>query len=166
MPQSRKGPTLHLLPRKRYGPQKTQSDPSLSFWSESVFLSFLHRSVGDEAPSPKHRTAPPLVLGGRPPVCGAAGVIFCVPSRALGFLPPPQPGSPTLVPREPHARPPGAPRLCPHSPGAPRSSPREPHACPPGAPEKLPEVTGTSQGNPGFPAATLERHRESFFNPS
>ena len=31
-------------------------------------------------------------------------------------------------------------------------------------PEKLPEVTGTSQGNPGFPAATLERHRESFFN--
>ena len=29
--------------------------------------------------------------------------------------------------------------------------------------EKLPEVTGTSQGNPGFPAATLERHRESFF---
>ena len=33
-------------------------------------------------------------------------------------------------------------------------------------PEKLPEVTGTSQGNPGFPAATLERHRESFFNPS
>ena len=33
-------------------------------------------------------------------------------------------------------------------------------------PETLPEVTGTSQGNPGFPAATLERHRESFFNPS
>ena len=33
-------------------------------------------------------------------------------------------------------------------------------------PEKLSEVTGTSQGNPGFPAATLERHRESFFNPS
>ena len=29
-------------------------------------------------------------------------------------------------------------------------------------PEKLPEVTGTSQGNPGFPATTLERHRESF----
>ena len=26
--------------------------------------------------------------------------------------------------------------------------------------------TGTSQGNPGFPAATLERHREFFFNPS
>ena len=26
-------------------------------------------------------------------------------------------------------------------------------------PEKLPEATGTSQGNPGFPAATLERHR-------
>ena len=33
-------------------------------------------------------------------------------------------------------------------------------------PETLPEVTGTSQGNPGFPAATLERHREFFFNPS
>ena len=33
-------------------------------------------------------------------------------------------------------------------------------------PEKLPEVTSTSQGNPGFPAATLERHRKSFFNPS
>ena len=33
-------------------------------------------------------------------------------------------------------------------------------------PEKLPDVTGTSKGNPGFPAATLERPRESFFNPS
>ena len=33
-------------------------------------------------------------------------------------------------------------------------------------PEKLPEVTGTSRGNPGFPAATRERPRESFFNAS
>ena len=33
-------------------------------------------------------------------------------------------------------------------------------------PEKLPEVTGTSRGNPGFPAATQERPRESFFNVS
>ena len=31
-------------------------------------------------------------------------------------------------------------------------------------PGKLPEVTGTSRGNPGFPAATRERPRESFFN--
>ena len=30
-------------------------------------------------------------------------------------------------------------------------------------PEKLPEVTGTSRGNPGFPAATRERPRASFF---
>ena len=30
--------------------------------------------------------------------------------------------------------------------------------------EKLPEVTGTSRWNPGFPAATQERPRESFFN--
>ena len=29
--------------------------------------------------------------------------------------------------------------------------------------EKLPEVTGTSRGNPGFPAATRERPRASFF---
>ena len=27
-------------------------------------------------------------------------------------------------------------------------------------------LTKTSQGNPGFPAATLERHREFFFYPS
>ena len=33
-------------------------------------------------------------------------------------------------------------------------------------PEKLPEVTGTSRGNPGFPSATRERPRESFFNTS
>ena len=33
-------------------------------------------------------------------------------------------------------------------------------------PEKLPEVTDTSRGNPGFPSATRERPRESFFNPS
>ena len=33
-------------------------------------------------------------------------------------------------------------------------------------PEKLSEVTGTSRGNPGFPAATRERPRESFFNAS
>ena len=33
-------------------------------------------------------------------------------------------------------------------------------------PEKLPEVTGTSRGNPGFPTATRERPRESFFNAS
>ena len=32
--------------------------------------------------------------------------------------------------------------------------------------EKLPEVTGTSRWNPGFPAATQERPRESFFNTS
>ena len=32
--------------------------------------------------------------------------------------------------------------------------------------EKLPEVTGTSRWNPGFPAATQERPRESFFNAS
>ena len=31
-------------------------------------------------------------------------------------------------------------------------------------PGKLPEVTGTSRGNLGFPAATRERPRESFFN--
>ena len=30
-------------------------------------------------------------------------------------------------------------------------------------PEKLPEVTDTIRGNPGFPAATRERPRESFF---
>ena len=30
-------------------------------------------------------------------------------------------------------------------------------------PEKLPEVTGTSRGNTGFPAATRERPRASFF---
>ena len=33
-------------------------------------------------------------------------------------------------------------------------------------PEKLPEVTGTGRGNPGFPTATRERPRESFFNTS
>ena len=33
-------------------------------------------------------------------------------------------------------------------------------------PEKLPEHTSTSQGNPGFPAATRERPRESFFKAS
>ena len=33
-------------------------------------------------------------------------------------------------------------------------------------PEKLPEVTSTSRGNSGYPAATRERPRESFFNAS
>ena len=33
-------------------------------------------------------------------------------------------------------------------------------------PEKLLEVTGTSRGTPGFPAATRERPRESFFHAS
>ena len=33
-------------------------------------------------------------------------------------------------------------------------------------PEKLPEVTGTRRGNTGFPAATRERPRDSFFNAS
>ena len=33
-------------------------------------------------------------------------------------------------------------------------------------PEKIPEVTVTSRGNPGFPAATQERSRDSFFNVS
>ena len=32
--------------------------------------------------------------------------------------------------------------------------------------EKPPEVTCTSRGNPGFPASTLERPRETFFNTS
>ena len=33
-------------------------------------------------------------------------------------------------------------------------------------PEKIPEVTVTSRGNTGFPAATQERSRDSFFNVS
>ena len=33
-------------------------------------------------------------------------------------------------------------------------------------PEQLPEVTGTNRGNTGYPAATRERPRESFFNAS
>src|SRR5574341_880679 len=32
--------------------------------------------------------------------------------------------------------------------------------------EKPPEVTCSSRGNPGFPASTLERPRETFFNTS